>query len=30
MAGQLIWVLFIMREPKGISLEEIQKQMGIE
>jgi sugar porter (SP) family MFS transporter len=30
MAGQLIWVLFIMRETKGISLEEIQKQMGIE
>ena len=30
MVGQLIWVLFVMRETKGISLEEIQKQMGIE
>jgi SP family xylose:H+ symportor-like MFS transporter len=30
MVGQLVWVLFVMRETKGISLEEIQKQMGIE
>ncbi len=30
MVGQLIWVLLVMRETKGISLEEIQKQMGIE
>jgi SP family xylose:H+ symportor-like MFS transporter len=30
MVGQLIWVLLIMRETKGISLEEIQKRMGIE
>ena len=30
MVGQLIWVLFVMRETKGISLEEIQKQMEIE
>lgn len=30
MIGQLIWVLFVMRETKGISLEEIQKQMDIE
>jgi len=30
MVGQLIWVLLVMRETKEISLEEIQKQMGIE
>lgn len=30
MVAQLIWVITIMRETKGISLEEIQKQMGIE
>jgi sugar porter (SP) family MFS transporter len=30
MVGQLLWVLFIMPETKGISLEQIQKQMGIE
>jgi len=30
MVAQLIWVLFVMRETKGISLEEIQKQLGIE
>ncbi len=30
MVAQLIWVIFVMRETKGISLEEIQKQMGIE
>ena len=29
MIGQLIWVIFAMRETRGISLEEIQKQMGI-
>lgn len=30
MIGQLIWVLTIMPETKGISLEEIQKKLGIE
>jgi SP family xylose:H+ symportor-like MFS transporter len=30
MVVQLIWVLLIMKETKGISLEEIQKRMGIE
>lgn len=30
MIGQLIWVVFVMRETKGISLEEIQKRLGIE
>jgi hypothetical protein len=30
MVGQLIWVLLLMRETKGISLEVIQKQMVIE
>lgn len=30
MIGQLIWVLLVMKETKGISLEEIQKRMGIE
>jgi len=30
MVGQLIWVVLAMRETKGISLEEIQKQLGIE
>jgi SP family xylose:H+ symportor-like MFS transporter len=29
MIGQLIWVLFVMPETKGKSLEEIQKNMGI-
>ncbi|NWF85859.1 MAG: sugar porter family MFS transporter [Bryobacteraceae bacterium] len=28
--GQLLWVLFVMPETKGISLEEIQRKMGIE
>jgi sugar porter (SP) family MFS transporter len=30
MVGQLFWVLFLMPETKGISLESIQKKMGIE
>lgn len=30
MVGQLIWVLTVMTETKGISLEQIQKEMGIE
>ncbi|MFC1543386.1 sugar porter family MFS transporter [Candidatus Neomarinimicrobiota bacterium] len=30
MVGQLIWVLLIMPETKGISLEKIQKKFGIE
>ena len=30
MVGQLLWVLFVMPETKGISLEQIQKRMGIE
>ncbi len=30
MVGQLFWVLLVMRETKGISLEEIQKRLGIE
>ena len=30
MVGQLLWVLFIMPETKGVSLEQIQKRMGIE
>ena len=30
MIGQLIWVLLVMKETKGISLEEIQKRLGIE
>jgi MFS transporter, SP family, xylose:H+ symportor len=29
MIGQLVWVLTVMPETKGISLEKIQKQMGI-
>ena len=29
MAGQLLWVLYIMPETKGISLEEIEKKLGI-
>jgi hypothetical protein len=30
MVGQLIWVCLVMPETKGISLEQIQKQLGIE
>lgn len=29
MVGQLIWVILVMPETKGLSLEEIQKRMGI-
>ena len=29
MVGQLVWVLMVMPETKGISLEKIQKQLGI-
>ncbi|SFK71172.1 sugar porter family MFS transporter [Proteiniphilum acetatigenes] len=29
MVGQLIWVIFFMKETKGISLEAIQKELGI-
>lgn len=29
MVGQLFWVIFVMPETKGISLEQIQKQFGI-
>ncbi|MBN1478720.1 MFS transporter [candidate division KSB1 bacterium] len=30
MIGQLLWVVFVMPETKGISLEKIQKKLGIE
>jgi len=30
MLGQLIWVLFVMPETKGVSLEQIQRRLGIE
>jgi sugar porter (SP) family MFS transporter len=30
MVGQLFWVLFVMPETKGITLEQIQKKFGIE
>ena len=29
MVGQLLWVIYIMPETKGISLEQIQKKLGI-
>ncbi len=29
MIGQLLWVLFVMPETKGVSLEQIQKKLGI-
>jgi hypothetical protein len=29
MVGQLLWVLLVMPETKGVSLEEIQKRLGI-
>jgi sugar porter (SP) family MFS transporter len=30
MLGQLLWVVFVMPETKGVPLEEIQKELGIE
>jgi len=30
MVGQLVWVIYLMPETKGISLEQIQKKLGIE
>jgi len=30
MIGQLLWVILVMPETKGISLEKIQKNLGIE
>lgn len=30
MVGQLVWVIFVMPETKGIPLEQIQKRLGIE
>jgi sugar porter (SP) family MFS transporter len=30
MVGQLLWVLWVMPETKGVSLEQIQKRLGIE
>ena len=30
MVGQLIWVIFVMPETKGITLEQIQKKFGID
>jgi hypothetical protein len=30
MVGQLLWVLFVMPETKGVSLEAIQQRLGIE
>jgi MFS transporter, SP family, xylose:H+ symportor len=30
MAGQLLWVLLVMPETKGVPLEQIQKQLGID
>jgi len=28
--GQLVWVLLVMPETKGVPLEQIQKKLGIE
>ena len=30
MVGQLLWVIFVMPETKGVSLEAIQRRLGIE
>jgi len=30
MVGQLVWVLTVMPETKGVSLEKIQEELGIE
>ncbi|MCX6996803.1 MAG: hypothetical protein NTV49_06900 [Kiritimatiellaeota bacterium] len=30
MVGQLVWVLLVMPETKGVSLERIQEELGIE
>jgi len=30
MVGQLVWVLLVMPETKGVPLEKIQKELGIE
>ena len=30
MVGQLAWVLLVMPETKGVSLEKIQEKLGIE
>jgi hypothetical protein len=30
MVGQLLWVILVMPETKGVSLEQIQKRLGIE
>jgi hypothetical protein len=30
MVGQLLWVRFLMPETKGVSLEQIQKRLGID
>jgi hypothetical protein len=30
MVGQLFWVIIIMPETKGISLEQIQRELGID
>jgi hypothetical protein len=30
MVGQLVWVILIMPETKGVSLEKIQEKLGID
>jgi hypothetical protein len=30
MLAQLLWVLYVMPETKGVSLEQIQRRLGIE